>query len=57
LCKIFAETNNQKRNLYKLFNRLTSDKYDDKIEEKLKNNAGKERLFNNRTDIQTEINS
>ena len=55
LCKIFAKTNNQKRNLYKLFNRLASDKYDGNIEAKLKKNLDIGRLFTNRKDIQNEI--
>ena len=55
LCKIFAENNNQKRNLYKLFNRLTSDKYDSDIQQQLDKNKDIDRLFSSRTNVQNEI--
>jgi hypothetical protein len=55
LCKIFAENNNQKRNLYKLFNKLTFDKYDSDIQQQLYKNKDIDRLFSSRTDIQNEI--
>lgn len=55
LCKIFAENNNQKRNLNKLFKKLTSDKYDKKIEEQLEKNKGVDELFSSRSDITNEI--
>jgi hypothetical protein len=55
LCKIFAEKNNQKRNLYKLFNRLKTDKYDEKMEENLDYHRGSARLLSSREDIQKEI--
>lgn len=55
LCKIFSKTNNQKRNLHKLFNRLESDRYDEEIDKQFQKNASIDRLFQNRDDIKNEI--
>jgi hypothetical protein len=55
LCKLFDENKNQKRNLFKLFNRLSLDEYDEKLKEKINSNSNSNRLFGNRNDIQTEI--
>ncbi len=69
LCKIFNKTSNQKRNFYKLFNRLSIDKYDKTITDILKENESSNHafanwgnlersgLFTNRVDIVNEINS
>jgi hypothetical protein len=55
LCKLFDENKNQKRNLFKLFDRLSSEEYDEELIEKLNSNCNSNRLFGNRSDIQTEI--
>jgi hypothetical protein len=55
LCKLFDENKNQKRNLFKLFNRLSLDEYDEKLMERLNSNSNSNRFFVNRSDIQTEI--
>ncbi|MGE5944020.1 MAG: hypothetical protein ACM31G_06745, partial [Flavobacteriales bacterium] len=38
LCKIFDNRNNQKRNIYKLFNKLRNEGYDTDLKELLSNN-------------------
>lgn len=55
LCKLFDDNDNQKRNFYKLFNRLSSEKYDKDLETKLENNRGLQNLFTSRTDILNEL--
>lgn len=58
LCKIFANknNNNQKRNINKLFSRLTSDEYDEKLLATFAKNKGNYRLFKCREDIIAELN-
>ena len=56
LCKIFDENDNQKRNFFKLFNKLSFDKYDESIIEILKMNEVSNHLFAKRKDITNEIN-
>jgi len=73
LCKIFDKNSNQKRNFYKLFNRLSSEKFDKTILDILRENGIsnylfrkrgnldekdlKLHLFSNRDDIINEIKS
>jgi AbiU2 len=55
LCKIFSDNKNQKRNVYKFFNRITSDAYDEEFKKKLKGNIGISHLFSTRKEIQDDI--
>jgi hypothetical protein len=55
LCKVFDVNSNQKRNFYKLFNRLSSEKYDKTLMEMLKRQGVAPHLFANRNDILNEI--
>jgi len=55
LCKLFSDNENQRINIHKLFNRLTTDKYDGQFEEKLLNNASEKHLLKNRTEIIKKI--
>ena len=55
LCKVFEDSNNQKRNFYKLFNRLRSDSYDKSLKSTLKDNEIKKQLLGSRKDIITAI--
>lgn len=56
LCKLFDYNENQKRNYIKLFNCLTSDYYDEKINEILANNKGDDALFSSKEAIIEELN-
>jgi AbiU2 len=55
LCKLFDESKNQKRNFYRLFNRLSSDSYDKILKSTLGDNKINEQLFSSRKDIITAI--
>jgi hypothetical protein len=57
LCKIFDHNKNQKRNLFKLFNRLTTEEFDESLKETIENNEISPARFATREDIILEINS
>ena len=55
LCKLFGDNKNQRINIHKLFNRLTTDKYDDKLQKRLDENNPEKGLFKNRAEILKEV--
>jgi hypothetical protein len=56
LCKVFDNSNLQKRNFFELFKRLRKDSYDDKLEDMLKNNKGSGQLISSKDDILETVN-
>lgn len=56
LCKIFDNRNNQKRNIYKLFNKLRNEGYDTDLKELLSNNQESDIGLKNKHDIIQSIN-
>lgn len=57
LAKLFDDSPNQRRNFFKLFNRLTSEKYDEEIEALLKSNSDKMfvNVFKSRKEIEQTV--
>jgi hypothetical protein len=57
LCKVFDNNKSQKRNFYKLFNRLCSEMYDQEIEFLLTTNGSGQQFSSTKADIKNTIDS